>query len=147
MSDELKSCPFCGSTETMDMQYDCDFWVQCAGCNCCTQVFDSEAESHKAWNTRAQPSDGALTNEGAEPVACVQVKFLEGGARPSIVWFTPSAFEPDIDVALYCHPPAQAPLVLPGRILGQMREDPIAEAEQYGWNAYDDELKRLNNLE
>jgi hypothetical protein len=53
----------------MDMQYDGDFWVQCAGCNCSTQVFDSEAESHKAWDTRAQPSDGALTNEGAEPVA------------------------------------------------------------------------------
>ena len=61
---KLKPCPFCGSTETMDMQYDGDFWVQCAGCNCSTQVFDSEAESHKAWDTRAQPSDGALTNEG-----------------------------------------------------------------------------------
>jgi hypothetical protein len=63
MSDELKPCPFCGSTEVTDMQYDGDFWVQCAGCNCSTQ-----AESHKAWNARAQPSDGALTNEGVEPV-------------------------------------------------------------------------------
>lgn len=38
----------------------------------------------------------------------------------------------------------QAPVVLPERILGQMHDDPIAEAQQYGWNAYDDELKRLN---
>lgn len=57
----MKACPFCGSDEILDMQYDGAFWVQCASCNCSTQVHGSESQSQDAWNRRAPAAAPAAT--------------------------------------------------------------------------------------
>lgn len=62
----LLPCPFCGSSEILDMQYDGDFWAQCAFCNCSTQVFESQSEPRDAWNTRAPVTVPAA----AKPSTC-----------------------------------------------------------------------------
>ena len=75
MVSELKPCPFCASTEIMDMQYDGDFWAQCAGCNTSSQALESEVESHAAWNTRAIPAEDVRAVD--EPVGYAQTRDLE----------------------------------------------------------------------
>lgn len=57
---DLKPCPFCGSNEIMDMRYSGDARVQCSGCNASTDTYGDHAESHKAWNRRADHSARSL---------------------------------------------------------------------------------------
>ena len=56
MSNELKPCPFCGSTniDCADAGHKTDVWfIQCDDCGATFPHFDSEQEAKDAWDKRA----------------------------------------------------------------------------------------------
>ena len=74
---------------------------------------------------------------GVEPVAYMRNE----GTPNNLVKCT---FMCDGAFGVYRKRPASVSVVLPPRILGQFHDDPIAEAQAYGWNACLDHLKALN---
>lgn len=76
MSDELLPCPFCGGKATVSSFPGAhNVWCSNQPVRCGNRTMYTPAQ----WNTRAQPSDGALTNEGAEPVAEFKALLAELG--------------------------------------------------------------------
>lgn len=60
MTDELKSCPFCGGSEDVRLKYRRQggvHWVQCWNGECSARGSNSKTEAGAiaAWNTRTQP--------------------------------------------------------------------------------------------
>jgi len=56
MTDELKSCPFCGSVAEVHYQpFDCApdmYRVDCFSCGAGVELYDTEEQAITAWNTR-----------------------------------------------------------------------------------------------
>lgn len=58
MSEELKPCPFCGST-LLGMSQTGIYWGRCDSCHCEGPTAETEAKAIAAWNRRAQPAQVA----------------------------------------------------------------------------------------
>ena len=70
MSEELKPCPMCGSSDiepSGDNGYGA-FWVCCNGCGLATSEVGpaNQEQANERWNRRAQPAADALTAQAAE---------------------------------------------------------------------------------
>ena len=51
MTEELKRCPFCGGTANIAKgKIEC--WAYCPHCGAQTELYETEQEVAKAWNTR-----------------------------------------------------------------------------------------------
>lgn len=64
MMEELKACPFCGSTNVAISPYDGAKTIVCINCLCQTASYrgeDAEANATAAWNRRAAPENKPLT--------------------------------------------------------------------------------------
>ena len=64
--EELKACPFCGSTNVEISPYGGAKAVACMDCFCRSEIFEGENAKEKAiaaWNRRAAPENKALTLE------------------------------------------------------------------------------------
>lgn len=48
---ELKLCPFCGGTANI-AKGRIEFWTYCPHCGAQTELYETEQETIKAWNTR-----------------------------------------------------------------------------------------------
>ena len=62
--EELKPCPFCGSTNVAISPYDGAKTVVCMDCLCMSAAYrgeNAEANAIAAWNRRAAPENKALT--------------------------------------------------------------------------------------
>lgn len=62
--EELKACPFCGSTNVAISPYDGAKTIVCINCLCQTASYrgeDAEANATAAWNRRAAPENKPLT--------------------------------------------------------------------------------------
>ena len=57
MSEQLKSCPFCGST-VLDMHHTMKYWVVCEICHAEGPTRSKKDEAVQAWNTRAGEGNG-----------------------------------------------------------------------------------------
>ena len=55
MSDELKPCPFCGSSNFYSEKIEFDARVGCGNCGAKTRLYNTDEEAIEAWNKRAQP--------------------------------------------------------------------------------------------
>ena len=51
MTEELKRCPFCGGTANI-AKGKIEFWAYCPHCGAQTELYETEQEVAKAWNTR-----------------------------------------------------------------------------------------------
>ena len=51
MTEELKRCPFCGGTANI-AKGQIEFWAYCPHCGVQTELYETEQEVAKAWNTR-----------------------------------------------------------------------------------------------
>lgn len=51
MTEELKPCPFCGGTANI-AKGEIEFWAYCQHCGAQTELYETEYEVAKAWNTR-----------------------------------------------------------------------------------------------
>lgn len=51
MTDKLKHCPFCGGTANI-AKGQIEFWAYCPHCGAQTELYETEQEVTKAWNTR-----------------------------------------------------------------------------------------------
>ena len=51
MTEELKHCPFCGGTANI-AKGQIEFWAYCPHCGAQTELYETEQEVAKAWNTR-----------------------------------------------------------------------------------------------
>ena len=51
MTEEVKSCPFCGGTANI-AKGKIEFWAYCPHCGAQTELYETEKEVAKAWNTR-----------------------------------------------------------------------------------------------
>ena len=57
----LKPCPFCGGTANI-AKWQIEFWAYCPHCGAQTELYETEQEVAKAWNTR-QIEDYAVKYE------------------------------------------------------------------------------------
>ena len=51
MTEILKRCPFCGSTANI-AKGQIEFWAYCPHCGVQTELYETEKEVAKAWNSR-----------------------------------------------------------------------------------------------
>ena len=58
MTEELKHCPFCGGTANI-AKGEIEFWAYCQHCGAQTELYETEREVAKAWNTRQIESEQA----------------------------------------------------------------------------------------
>jgi hypothetical protein len=153
VSKALKPCPFCGVEctgypvgDALSVEGDHDVL--------CPFHHDDPIISAEAWNTRAQPSDGALTNEGAGPVVlpdvlaltdarCPRHHLIADGFRAGADWMRREVAKLG---PLYRRPPAPAApaaVVLPVRAAAYGNR--LQEWHTTGWNACLDRVKELNS--
>ena len=52
MTENLKRCPFCGSTANI-AKGQIEFWAYCPRCGVQTELYETEKEVAKAWNSRS----------------------------------------------------------------------------------------------
>ena len=52
MTEILKRCPFCGSTANI-AKGQIEFWAYCTHCGVQTELYETEKEVAKAWNSRS----------------------------------------------------------------------------------------------
>ena len=52
MTEILKRCPFCGSTANI-AKGQIEFWAYCPHCGVQTELYETEKEVAKAWNSRS----------------------------------------------------------------------------------------------
>ena len=51
MTEKLKHCPFCGGKANI-AKGKIEFWAYCPHCGAQTELYETEKEVEKAWNTR-----------------------------------------------------------------------------------------------
>ena len=51
MKEKLKRCPFCGGTANI-AKGQIEFWAYCPHCGAQTELYETDQEVAKAWNTR-----------------------------------------------------------------------------------------------
>lgn len=59
MTDDLKPCPFCGSTSIriecfQNKNWEKDFWITCENCDATSGVRDNETSVIELWNRRVK---------------------------------------------------------------------------------------------
>jgi len=70
MTEELKPCPFCGSTDLVVRElyageYPSPVVVKCYNCGACGPTGDYESPAERAWNSRAADAlESRLPSEG-----------------------------------------------------------------------------------
>lgn len=83
MTDELKPCPFCGSTHIEAARGELGGWVRCRGCQARLEEFGS-GEAIDAWNRRAPAS---APDQQREPVAAKAGLSMASGPRgETLLW-------------------------------------------------------------
>ena len=60
MTENLKRCPFCGGTANI-AKGQIEFWAYCPHCGAQTELYETEQEVEKAWNSR--PIENELESE------------------------------------------------------------------------------------
>ena len=67
MTENLKRCPFCGGTANI-AKGQIEFWAYCPHCGAQTELYETEQEVEKAWNSRP------IENELAEKIGKLEVE-------------------------------------------------------------------------
>lgn len=60
MSEELKPCPFCGSSRISFSSHQIGIAVGCDSCGAVSEIKGSKEQCAEAWNRRAQPADAEV---------------------------------------------------------------------------------------
>lgn len=99
MSEELKSCPFCGSENVKTVEpNEGDWYATCNGCGANTSCWTTEDEVSRRWNSRAEPKVTAVDGFGKEVhagdwvFACGECRKVERVESKAVLVFAKDGF-------------------------------------------------------